>query len=212
MNTANRNDPLQTLRVVFIFTAFAFLTITSCGKRPAETRRVDTPELPTANGFAYPVGEKEFLTEAKDSKDNWFNAQDFEENDHLGEDWNANSGGDSDCGMNVFAAADGSITYAGDAGAGWGNVIIITHRLPNGKKVQTLYGHLETILRSSGKVSKRQKIGTIGNANGKYLCHLHFEVREETCFFWDKVFNGYSRDRKGWLDPSEFIDKHRPLP
>lgn len=162
-----------------------------------------------ATSFAYPVGKKESITEEKDSKDLWYNAQDFGENNHLGEDWNANSGGDTDCGEAVYAAANGEITYAKDAGAGWGNVVLITHTLPDGSKVQTLYGHLDKIIRSKGIVKKREKIGTIGNANGKYLCHLHFELRDESCLLWDKVFIGYSPIRKGWLDPSKFIDNNR---
>lgn len=169
------------------------------------------PQAPKiiANSFAYPIGEKEFITEAKDRKDKWYNAQDFGENNHLGEDWNINSGGNTDCGEPVFSAADGKITYATDAGTGWGNVIIITHYLPDGKKVQTLYGHLDKILKTSGEVKKREQIGTVGNANGKYLCHLHFELRDESCLLWDKVFVGYSPIRNGWLDPSDFIDENR---
>jgi murein DD-endopeptidase MepM/ murein hydrolase activator NlpD len=162
-----------------------------------------------AKSFAYPIGEKDFITEAKDQKDKWYNAQDLGENNHLGEDWNANSGGNTDCGESVFAAADGDITFAEDAGTGWGNVIIITHNLPNGEQVQTLYGHLDKILKSEGIVKRREKIGTVGNADGKYLCHLHFEMRDESCLLWDKVFVGYSPIRKGWLDPSDFIDKNR---
>ncbi len=162
-----------------------------------------------AKSFAYPIGETEFITEAKDKQDKWYNAQDFGENNHLGEDWNANSGGDTDCGEPVFAAADGEITYAEDAGTGWGNVIIITHNLPNGEKVQTLYGHLDKILKSDGTVKKREKIGTVGNANGKYLCHLHFEIRNEDCPMWNQAGNGYDSENKGWLDPSDFIDRQK---
>ena len=191
----------------FLFSQFA---CTNSKTLPKEQNQTSEKPKIIAKHFAYPIGEKEFITQAKDEKDEWFNAQDFGENRHLGEDWNKNSGGDTDCGEPVFAAADGEITYGEDAGTGWGNVIIITHNLPNGEKVQTLYGHLDKILKSSGEVNKREKIGTIGNANGKYLCHLHFELRDESCLLWDKVFVGYSPIRNGWLNPSDFIDKHRP--
>lgn len=204
-------------RIKFIIIFIIFLISlgfgTSC-RTNSERSNSETPTKPDkpliiAENFAYPIGNKEFITEAKDSKDKWYNAQDFGENNHLGEDWNANSGGNTDCGETIFAAADGEITYAEDAGIGWGNVIIITHNLPNGEKVQTLYGHLEKILKSKGIVKKREKIGTVGNAYGKYLCHLHFELRDETCLLWDKVFVGYSPIRKGWLDPSDFIDSNK---
>lgn len=168
-----------------------------------------TPPRVIARNFAYPVGKGEGLTQAKDKKDDWYNALDFGANNHLGEDWNKNSGGNTDCGEGVFAAADGSIVYAANAGTGWGNVVIIEHFLANGTRVQTLYGHLQKILKTSGEVKRREQIGEVGNADGKYFCHLHFELRTEDCPMWNQAGGGYSEDRKGWLDPSDFIDKNR---
>ena len=173
-----------------------------------QTSNIDSPKT-VADKFAYPIGKTETVTQAKDKKDDWYNAQDFTVNNHLGEDWNANSGGNTDCGEPVFAAANGTIVYAENAGIGWGNVVIIEHNLPDGKKVQTLYGHLQKILKTSGEVKRREQIGEVGNADGKYLCHLHFELRDENCLSWNIVFVGYSPYRNGWLDPSDFIDKHR---
>jgi len=160
-----------------------------------------------AKKFAYPLGKGESLTQAKDKKDDWYNALDFGENNHLGEDWNKNSGGNTDCGEAVFAIADGRIVYAENAGVGWGNVVIIEHDLADGTRVQSLYGHLQKILKTSGEVKFREQIGEIGNADGKYLCHLHLELREENCPMWNQAGGGYSAERKGWLDPSDFIDK-----
>lgn len=168
----------------------------------------ETPKI-IAEKFAYPIGKTETVTQAKDKKDEWYNAQDFGANTHLGEDWNGNSGGNTDCGEPVFAAASGKIVYAENAGVGWGNVVIIEHDLPNGAKVQTLYGHLQKISKTSGEVKMREQIGTIGNADGKYLCHLHFELREESCPVWNQAGAGYSAKNKGWLDPSNFIDARR---
>jgi len=178
----------------------------------------DTPSQPAApaanmpvviaNSFAYPVGKKETVTQAKD-KDEWYNAQDFGENSHLGEDWNKNTGGNTDCGETVYAIADGIVTFAQDAGPGWGNVVIIEHTLPSGEKVESLYGHMQEILKTDGIVKKRDQIGTVGNANGRYPCHLHLEVRTGDCPMWNQPGPGYSNERKGWVDPSDFIDKQR---
>lgn len=179
------------------------------GTTAQPTRTTPTPnnaQKIVADSFAYPLSKKEKLTQAKDAKDDWYNALDFGENDHLGEDWNKNSGGNTDCGEPVYAAGNGEITYSADAGPGWGNVLIITHTLPDGKRVQTLYGHLQQIVRSDGEVKKRELIGRVGNANGKYLCHLHFELREESSPMWNQAGGGYSANREGWLDPSDFID------
>jgi murein DD-endopeptidase MepM/ murein hydrolase activator NlpD len=198
--------------VVFVIFATALTVQIACqSSKSAGADPTPTPETPKniADSFAYPIGKTEFVTQKKDKKDNWYNAQDFTVNNHLGEDWNANSGGNTDCGEPVYTAANGTITYAKDAGTGWGNVIIITHSLPDGKKVQTLYGHLEKILKTEGFVKKREQIGTIGNASGTYLCHLHFELRDQSCTSWDEVFVGYSAANSGWLDPSDFIDEHR---
>lgn len=188
----------------------------ACSEPIAESDRRESPTTPVvvnsvkvAGSFAYPIGKTETVTQAKDSKDEWYNALDFGVNNHLGEDWNKNSGGNTDCGEPVYATANGIITYAADAGPGWGNVIIVTHSLPGGRKVQSLYGHLQEMLKTSGEVSKREQIGKIGNANGKYLCHLHFEIREDHCPSWDLVFVGYSPIRYGWVDPSVFIDANR---
>jgi murein DD-endopeptidase MepM/ murein hydrolase activator NlpD len=192
--------------IIRIFLAAALMIVSvACTK--TEIPPTETPVNPVsvADSFAFPISKKEFVTQAKDS-DDWYNALDFGEENHLGEDWNKNTGGNSDCGEPVYSTANGVITYAGDAGPGWGNVVIVTHLLADGKKVQSLYGHLQEIKKTSGEVKKRELIGKIGNANGYYLCHLHFEIREESCPSWDMVFVGYSPIRYGWVDPSDFID------
>ena len=162
-----------------------------------------------AKSFAYPVGEQDYVSEKNDWRDFWYNAQDFGENRHLGEDWNKTTGGNTDCGEPVYAAADGQITFAKEAGAGWGNVVIIKHAASDGTKIQSLYGHLDTIARTEGAVKRRERIGTIGGANGRYPCHLHFEIRSTDCPVWNQTGSGYADEKHGWIDPSEFIDKHR---
>lgn len=199
--------------VNLLIAAAMMLFVAGCARITVESRPQSVEATPMANAavsFAYPVGKTETSTQAKDAKDEWFNALDFGSNDHLGEDWNKNSGGNTDCGEPVYAAADGVITYAGDSGPGWGNVLIIEHKLAGGEKIQTLYGHMEEMLKTAGEVKKREQIGKIGNANGRYLCHLHFELRTSDCPMWNQAGGGYSTNRKGWLDPSDFIDEQGP--
>ena len=200
-----------------LFVGGILLMTISCTSEKAQTpnqpaNNSGAPKSPPktiADRFAYPIGKTEIITEAKDRKDDWYNAQDFAQNNHLGEDWNANTGGNTDCGEPVFAAANGVITFAEDAGAGWGNVVIIEHNLPNGERVQTLYGHLQKMMKTTGEVKMREQIGEVGNASGTYLCHLHFELRTENCPLWNKAGAGYSAENAGWLNPSDFIDKNR---
>ena len=160
-----------------------------------------------ARAFAYPVSEKDYVTEKNDWWDDWYNAQDFGENRHLGEDWNKTTGGDTDCGEPVYSAADGVIVNAHHAGPGWGNVVVIEHTADDGTKLRSLYGHLQSITKRSGEVKRREQIGTIGSADGRYKCHLHFELRWRDCPLWNDVGPGYSDTRHGWIDPSEFIDE-----
>ena len=203
---------MRIISLLFIFSGILILQ-TSCSNRGTSADKIIPPHLIgkfPKNSFAYPVGEKDFVTEKNDWWDAWYNAQDFGENRHLGEDWNKTTGGNTDCGAPVYSAADGRIVYAQDAGAGWGNVVIIEHTAADGTRVQSLYGHLETITKTTGEaVRRREQIGTIGSAKGRYPCHLHFEMRSTECPFWNQSGAGYGTDKSGWIDPSEFIDKTR---
>ncbi len=154
-----------------------------------------------ADAFDYPVGKP-------DAK-GYYNAQPFGKNDHLGDDWNAVTGGNSDLGDPIYAIANGYVRFAEDVGGGWGNVIRILHQLPNGKFYESLYAHCDEILiDSKGYVKRGQQIGTIGNADGAYLAHLHFEIREDIDL---PIGGGYSEDAAGYLDPTKFIESHRKI-
>jgi|GEM_PF-3508740 len=178
------------------------------------------PQISQTDGFDYPIGQETFYTEADDG-DGWRNDQNFGEyysvngKYHLGEDWNAETGGDTDLGSPVYAAAAGKVIIAGSVKtSGWGNVVIIRHELPDGRgRYETLYGHLQSVYKSPGdNVSRREQIGTIGKASQSGPAHLHFELRASNCPNWGSEGNGYSSSPKpaGWTDPSEFIDSNRP--
>lgn len=125
---------------------------------------------PTSTRFDDPVGSRNgALT---------YNANPFFTDRHLGDDFNGIGGGNSDLGDPVFAASDGLVLTAGSAGEGWGNVVTLLHELPDGTMVETQYAHLDSIAVPVGaQVRRGGRLGTIGNADGRYLAHLHFEVR-----------------------------------
>ncbi len=101
------------------------------------------------------------------------------------------------------------VKFAGEEGPGWGNVLILTHKLPDGRWINSLYAHLSKIGVSTGdKIKKGKQIGRIGDANRLYGPHLHFEMREN---FFLPTGPGYGKDTKGYLSPKEFIRKHRRL-
>ena len=167
-----------------------------------ETQTVET--IPTeyiADGFDYPVG--------KPNSKGYYNAQPFGKNTHLGDDWNGLGGGDTDLGDPIFTTAHGKVVYAENFGGAWGNVLRIVHFLPDSTKVESLYAHCDEIMTAAGKWVKRgEQIGTIGNNNGGYPAHLHFEMRDDITL---PVGKGYSSDQKGYLNPTAFIKKHRNL-
>jgi hypothetical protein len=155
---------------------------------------LDLASLPTATRFDFPLGSEHGAMT--------YNAQPFTENKHLGDDLNGIGGEDSDLGDPVFAVADGRVLAARDGGPGWGNVIIVLHAYrENGvrKYVQSYYGHVQTMLVVSGEALHRgQQIATVGTGGGRYLAHLHFEMRE---FITPHIGAGYRKDTRGWLNP-----------
>ena len=196
--------------IALILVALAF----ACSKpapsqNTASNSQPAAAKLEVADHFAYPIGEKETVTPKKDD-DEWFRERDFGKDHSLGEHWTFNEGGNKACGKPVYAAANGNVVYAEFAGPEWGMVMIIDHELPSGERVQTLYGNLlDTTVESGGPVKMRQQIASVGNANGRYLCRLHFEVRTPASSAWGKPGPMNSTDNKGWLEPSNFIDSHR---
>lgn len=156
-------------------------------------------EAYVTNGFDYPVG--------KPDGEGYYNAQKFGENNHLGDDFNAITGGDTDLGDPIYAVANGKVRFVDDVKGGWGNAIRIVHQLPSGELVESLYGHSDTTIVAKGQyVNKGDQIGTIGNAHGLYKAHLHFEMRSNMKLL---IGPGYSKDQSGYLNSTEFIEANR---
>lgn len=152
-----------------------------------------------ALSFDFPVGKP-------DGK-GYYNAQGFGENNHLGDDWNAVTGGNTDLGDPVYAIANGKVLFAKDVKGGWGNVIRIVHILPDSSRVESLYAHCDEIkVKEQQWVRKGEQIGTIGDAHGRYFAHLHFEIRSKVGL---PIGGGYSEKTDGYLDPTKFILSHR---
>lgn len=75
-------------------------------------------------------------------------------------------------GTPILAALDGVVTFAGYSGS-YGNLVKISH----GNGLETWYAHGDTINVSVGdKVSKGQKIATVGMTGRTTGYHLHFMV------------------------------------
>jgi hypothetical protein len=104
---------------------------------------------------------------------------------HPGDDWNLNTGGNSDLGEPVSAVANGIVLFAGCA---YGNTVIIAHRLTTGEIVTSFYGHLNkpSPYRQGQVLDGGATIGVIGHTSriqskcvddASMGSHLHFEIR-----------------------------------
>ncbi len=180
--------------------------INDVNKKPVQISLLDSvttlfkqnPEF-IAKGFDFPVG--------KPNAKGYYNAQKFGKNYHLGDDWNAVTGGNSDLGDPIYSIASGYVHFAENIGGGWGNVIRVWHKTHDNKVIESLYAHCDTIMVSSGQfIDKGQQIATIGNADGIYLAHLHFEIRDDITL---PVGQGYSENIDGYTDPTAFIKANR---
>jgi hypothetical protein len=95
------------------------------------------------------------------------------------EDWNLESGGDTDLGEPLVAPFAGIVLNAYDAGGGWGNIVRILGRLPDGPLVTWMGAHLAEIYVRVGQiVDAGDDVGTIGTGNGRYAAHLHEQICE----------------------------------
>ncbi len=78
-------------------------------------------------------------------------------------------------GTPIYAAAAGTVIYAGQDFSGYGNLIIIEH---GSEKWATFYAHLDGFkVRQGQRVSKGLPIGLMGRTGRATGVHLHFEVR-----------------------------------
>ena len=157
----------------------------------------ETAVTPVASRFDPPLGALVY------------NAQPFWEMNarrgghHTGDDLNGIGGMNTDLGDPVFATADGLVVFAGDPSPGWGNVVILAHRRPNGELVQSMYAHLDRIDVSCGElVARGRTIGHVGTAHGLYPAHLHFEMRTGDGV---DIGAGYGADPLNRLDPAKAL-------
>ncbi len=105
---------------------------------------------------------------------------------HTGEDWYRLDGANT-AGAPVYAVADGVVAKHNPGISYPGNVVMIRHRLPDGRNIYSMYGHVTNVKVVEGQmVSRGQQIATVlsqgytgrtASQHPSYDSHLHFEMR-----------------------------------
>lgn len=105
---------------------------------------------------------------------------------HTGEDWYRLDGANT-AGAPVYAVADGVVAKHNPGISYPGNVVMIRHRLPDGRSIYSMYGHVTNVSVVEGQmVSRGQQIATVlsqgytgrtASQHPTYDSHLHFEMR-----------------------------------
>lgn len=131
---------------------------------------------------------------------------------HTGLDLNGIGGENTDEGLPVRAAGRGLLIYAGEPSPDWGNVVVLLHRLPDGRFVQSLYAHLKTVsdISLGSLVGRGEQLGTVGTAHGNYLAHLHFEMIESIAH--EAGMPGYGKTVFNRINPDEVLKQYAPNP
>lgn len=125
------------------------------------------------------------------------------------EDWNLESGGNTDLGEPVVAPFSGIILSANDWGGGIGGVVQIFGITLTGEMIVWCGWHLLDIQVKQGQiVTVGEQAAAIGNCNGKYSAHLH----EQICIVGKHGIPSAtvypSDNRFGWVRPSDFHKTH----
>jgi murein DD-endopeptidase MepM/ murein hydrolase activator NlpD len=178
-----------------------------------------------ADGYDAPMGTSTERAETTLWPGNWFDATGFavryflgqpSEAYHTGADLNLNQPFfDADAHSPVYAAASGTVVFAARL-TSWGNVIVIRHDplITNGKVMYSRYAHIEQMVVQVGdRVQRGQQIANVGNAEGLFPYHLHFDlsqtnVLETAPFDWPRL--DLNRLLANYSDPLEFVRNNRP--
>ena len=205
------------------------MAATAGASSPAVFTEYLKADVPPADGFDYPVGDRDARGAYVDPRSGrthrgWYVATKFGESYrlgiHPGEDWNGRGGGNTDLGQPVRAIGRGRVVHARFEAAPWGGVVMVEHVFYENhdrQHIVSMYAHLSKINVKVGDiVQRRQQIGAIGrDPDRTFPAHLHFEIRRDrtlSATYWPSS-NGHDL---AWIEtrylfPSRFIRTHRTL-
>ena len=77
----------------------------------------------------------------------------------------------------IFAAAAGTVTFAGDCSCGYG--LLVSIKVSD--SIEMFYGHQSKVVVTTGQeVAVGQQIGVVGSTGASTGNHLHFEIRVDS--------------------------------
>lgn len=114
---------------------------------------------------------------------------------HLGIDINGLKGGDTDLGDTIYSIGSGIVAAAEEY-----EYLAVYYKY-NTKIVKAVYFHCNEVFPKSGdNVAKGEPIATIGNSDGIYYAHLHFEIFKDTL-----LTAGFYGDSAGFYNPVKVL-------
>ncbi len=179
--------------------------------------RVPAEEVPIAYGFVFPVGGETSFQQPDENGSapfrlvRGFNPGGRGGDKHMGVDLSNRKQGSQ-----VRAIADGIVAMVCDRTAGdpmhtgWGNMVVLAHKLPGGEVVYSLLAHLKDRsihVRPGDRVAAGQAIAEVGSTGHAEGPHLHLEMRK--FLDWDALNvlpNGWQH--MGFLNPLNFLSNH----
>ncbi len=133
---------------------------------------------------------------------------------HTGADLNLNKPTwNLDAHSGIYAIGKGVVTYAQVYSKKvWGAIIIIDHGIIDGKPLFSRYAHVEDIMVEVGqKVKTGEQIASVGNGEGLFSYHLHFDISEtEILKDWPSHWPGRNQAlvHEHYVDPMEWLRDH----
>jgi hypothetical protein len=133
---------------------------------------------------------------------------------HTGADLNLNyPHWNSDQHKKVFAMGKGRVTYARlYSQQYWGKIIVIDHGMLENAPLFSRYGHVENLRVAEGdEVETGQHIANVGNGEGLFPYHLHFDIsRTDILANRPSHWPGSSIQlvRAHYVDPKQWLQNH----
>lgn len=168
--------------------------------------------------FQAPIGSPEEIASGNIWPGQWMDATpyltSYSLGYHTGADLNLNYPyWDADMHSKVFAIGPGKVAYAQLYSTKvWGKIIVIDHGIVDGLPLMTRYGHIENIQVAVGDVvQKGQQIANVGNGEGLFPYHLHFDISTTNVLLtkaWDWPGSDLDTVKANYVDPKAWLLAH----